>query len=359
MTPREFLAGVSSGNFENVYYFDGPEELKKSQALEALREAVLPLGLEALNETVLRDCSAGDIIDNAILLPVMCDRRLVIVRDWKPFTASDKKDDDKPDDTSAGDDKRKSKSPDREMLEWLRTAPDSCIIVFYFSNKAKKLLDKEPGRIHFDFLKGAELREECDALIAKHGKTLRRDAFEELALMSNNDLTRISTELDKLAAYTGKSRSITVEDVRAIATPSTEYSVFSILDHLLDNNIAEATRALNALLINSANNPGRIISLFISSMRTYLLLKLSSDDKASYDKTAKTLGISGGRLYYINKRISRISADDLRARYDACVQAEIEVKNGRARDDAQLNALMLQLLLQPQATKRNAHPSNR
>ena len=67
---NDFYKSVRAGRFQSVYLFTGPEELNKREALAALRKAVLPEGLEQLNDATLEGCGAPAIIDRAETFPV-------------------------------------------------------------------------------------------------------------------------------------------------------------------------------------------------------------------------------------------------------------------------------------------------
>ena len=82
---NDFFKSVKDGSFQSVYLFTGPEELTKAEALKALRNTLLPPGLEQLNDITLEGVSAQEIIDCCETLPVMCDRRIVVVRNWQPL----------------------------------------------------------------------------------------------------------------------------------------------------------------------------------------------------------------------------------------------------------------------------------
>ena len=115
MTWKEFYAQIKTGDLQSVYLFSGPEEYLKREALGALAKSLLPPGLEQLNETALEGASALEIIDAAETLPFMCERRMVVVRDWAPLLGG------------------KSRSEEDEaarMLEWLKNPPASCVLVF-------------------------------------------------------------------------------------------------------------------------------------------------------------------------------------------------------------------------------------
>ncbi len=92
MNWNDFFTKLSAGSVENAYLFTGPEDFVKREALEKLRAALLPPGLEALNENILEGTDAAHIVDAAETLPMMCDRRLVVVRDWGPLMGGKSRD---------------------------------------------------------------------------------------------------------------------------------------------------------------------------------------------------------------------------------------------------------------------------
>ena len=59
MTWKEFYAQLKENAPQGVYLFAGPEEYLKREALRALQSALLPAGLEQLNETVLEGATGG------------------------------------------------------------------------------------------------------------------------------------------------------------------------------------------------------------------------------------------------------------------------------------------------------------
>lgn len=346
---NEFYKAVKSGRYQSVYLFSGPEELTKREALAALRRALLPPGLEQLNEAVLENCSAQAIIDSAETLPVMCDRRIVVVRDWGPLTSG----------------KVKNEEDDvKRMLEWLKTAPESCIIVFYMTvelDGRKKLtgaLKKLEGYVEFTHLSGAVLLKWCNQQLKPMGKAIRSDALNELTLMAGQDLTRISGELKKLAAYIGDAPEIAPEDVRAIVAPNPDYMVFMILDHLLEGRLAEATRVLNAELQGRSNSVGLIV-MFAKQLRIDAHIKYAMETGGDMAGVLKNLGITPYRAKHITRQIQNISAASLEARYLSCVEANYAITSGRINERAALDDLMLKIALPDFATKTAQPSSNR
>ena len=81
MERRDFEQALAKGALPPVMLFEGEEEELKQAALSALRAALLPAGMEDLNETVFEAPETDQLIASAETLPFMADRRLIIVRD--------------------------------------------------------------------------------------------------------------------------------------------------------------------------------------------------------------------------------------------------------------------------------------
>ena len=143
MNHKDFLQSVKNATVRGVYLFEGVEEHMKDDALAALRKAILPEGLEELNEAVMDNPATDALIAAAETLPFLADQRLIIVRDHAGITGR-----------GEGDDR---------LAEYLQHVPDSAIIVFFIRGKAdarKKLYNaiKKAGQIvTFARLEDAEL----------------------------------------------------------------------------------------------------------------------------------------------------------------------------------------------------------
>lgn len=346
---NDFYKSVKDGDYQSVYFFTGPEELNKKEALAKLRQSLLPAGLEQLNDVTLEGCGVQEIIDSAETLPVMCERRVVVVRDWPPLIS--------------GKSKNEEENTTR-MLEWLKDVPDSCVLVFYMSvepdsrKKLPKYLKGLPGYVEFEYLSGALLMKWCNQQLKPLGKTISSDAMNELSLMAGQDLSRLSGELKKLASYIGEASEIRPQDVRAIVAPSPEYSVFMILDHLLEGRAAEATEVVNSVL-QTEPSVIRLISLMTNQLRIDAHVKYALETNANLQETLTALNINAYRAKHIRRQVERIPADALRQRYQWCTEADYDIKSGRVRDRAALNALMLKLAMPQKATNSLNRTSNR
>lgn len=341
MNWNEFYQEINAGRFSPVYLFTGPEEYVKREALDALRSKLLPPGLETLNDTTLEGVTARQITDAAETMPMMCERRVVTVRDWAPLLSA------------------KSKNEEDEvrwMETWLDNPPDSCALVFYMRQepdsrkKMCALLKKKAQTVTFDFLNDAELSKWCGRYLKPYGKRLSGKALNTLTYMAGRELTRLAGELDKLSAYVGDARSeIAEDDVRAIVSASLEYNVFELLNRLLSGDVKAGQQTVNSLL-QGGQTPIGILSMMTRQVRQLVHMKCALDAGDTAAQVQERLKMHPYAARQTAKQCARLSANWLIGLYDGCVETDYAVKSGRLRDREALDAMVLRIGL---ATDRN------
>ncbi len=268
------MAMEQSEGRANVYLFSGAEEWLKREALDKLRAKWLVPGLEALNETVLEGATAQQIIDAAETVPVMAERRLVVVRDWAPLMPG----------TSRNED-----AEVKRMLAWLDSPPETAVTVFYcrgalellkqIADKrrksrggavkltAREQLTEKMQSVVFSPLEGKALASWIAKRLKPSGKSLAPDARELLAFLTGNDLTRMDGEhCQAHRLCRGSHRNRRGADVREIVPPSLEYSIFQLLNKLLDKDLRGAEE-MRATLFLSGMNATRMLGTLTSLLR--------------------------------------------------------------------------------------------
>ena len=216
MDRKEFLQALSQNRVPSVLLFEGDEEYLKQSALSALREAVLPEGMADMNETVLEAPETDQLIAAAETLPFLADRRLVIVRDHPALTGR-----------AEGDDR---------LVSYLASVPSSTVLLFYCSKKPdgrKKLygtVKKLGGVVVFSQLRDRELTLFVTSAFKDLGKECDERTADFLIFTCGSDTSRLLTEIAKIASHAGENVTIHPDEVRQLATPSTECTVFQMVD---------------------------------------------------------------------------------------------------------------------------------
>ena len=338
MNWNEFHKAVKAGDIAPVYLFTGPEAYVKREALEGLRAALLPPGLEALNDATLEGVTAQQITDAAETMPMMCQRRIVTVRDWAPLMSG------------------KSKNEEAEvawMEKWLQNPSPQCVLVFYMREEAdsrKKLtgiLKKQAVTVEFTALTDPELQKWCQKRAKAEGKRISPQAVSTLTFMAGRELTRLEGEMAKLCAYVGEEgQDITPEHVEAIVSPSLEYNVFGLMDQLLAGDMFKAQQTVNSLLQGGQNAMG-LLAMLNRQLRQLTHMKCALESGGNAQTVQSQLKLHPYAAKQTARQCARLSAGWLTRLYDQGVETDFAVKSGRLRDQDALNRMLFSIGLTP------------
>ena len=328
-----FFDELKAGTVHNVYLFHGPEAYIRASALSALEKKILMPGLESMNRTVMSAPTAQAVIENCETLPMMSDYRLIIVRDCALLGAG----------------KAKDESQESQLLcDYLARVPETTCLVFDAEgaiDKRKKLtkaLLATPGAVSFDALDDVQLAKWINQTLRPFGKKMDRACCEQLAFTSGRDLTMLSGELSKLAAYAGEREVITREDIEQIATHTAECTIFSMVDALSAGKTREAFELL-AVLLHAGEQRIGILAMITRHYRQMMHLSAMALERLPQAQIAKAIGVPPFALSRLQKQIGRRSYESLRKSVDLCVQTDYDIKRGALREDAALDRLMLLL----------------
>lgn len=334
VTWTQYFDQIKGGDIAPVYLFTGPEAFVKEQALARLREALLPAGLEAMNETTFEGYApAQSIIEAAETLPFLSERRLVVVRDWPALMPG----------------KMRNEAQDADALvAWLPRAPQSCCLVFYLRDafdarkKAGAALSKAGRAVAFEHLPDDKLASWLQARARQSGGSIDPAAAARLCFLAGRDLTRLAGEIDKLAAYAGPGGMVTAAMVDALVTPSLESTVFQMIDCLMDRRLPRAIELTGAVLSSGETCIG-ILAMLTRQMRLLTHMKLLKLDGLPLPAIERQLSLNHYAATRMERQAARLSAERLEEAYRACVDADFAIKQGKARDEDALNALLFTL----------------
>ena len=328
MDRKEFLQQVSAGTVGGAYLFEGPEENLKAEALAALRQAILPAGLEELNEAVM-DAPGPDAIRAACeTLPFMADKRLVIVRDQPGLTGR--------------------QEADEALVSYLPQVPESCVLVFLCVGKAdgrKKIptaLKKLGHVITFAPMEGDEVCAWVVQAFRELGKGCSREAASHLVFTSGKDTALLLAEVGKIAAYAGDRDAITPADVDAVATRSLECTVFNMVDAVVAGQEGTAFGYLRDMLLSGEDRLG-ILAMLLRQFRLMQHVKIIQYEKVAAPTLRQRLGMPSFAADRLIRQAGSYPGGAIKQAVDICLQTEYKVKAGLMNQEGSLEAAMLQI----------------
>lgn len=374
MTGEEFGRLLKGRALSGLYLFFGPEEYAKQRALSALREALLPVGLEALNESILENPTAAQIYESALAVPFMCDQRLVVAKDpafllkakdAKPGeNASEQQsseDPAQPSQESAPDPAEAQSAQSAEsgnealkiMRQLLNDSLPSCVIVLYIradaiedSALSKKTLfrniDEKSRTVSFGQLTSSQLQKLLESESKKRGCELSREAFEELTDYAGLLVEPLLLELDKLCSYRG-SGLITPEDVHAALTPNTESGIFKLIDAFITGKTSLGYLILERML--EANEPVVVISyMVIRQLRLMAHIKSLTVNGLSVAQIKRVLEFRfDSQVTRLQQQCTRLDFEKLVRTYRSVVRLQADARSGKLSELNALHEILLRL----------------
>lgn len=328
MDYKEFFAQVKAGGLRGAYLFEGTEEYVKASALAAVEKALLPPGMEQLNEAVLDNPAADALIAAAETLPFLADKRLVVARELSAFTGR-----------GEGDDR---------LGEYLARIPESCVLILYVQGKAdarKKLyqaVKKHGTVVSFQPMDEAELNRWLVRTAKGMGKGLSLGDAAYLAFLVGSDAATLKTELEKLAALTGERAEITRADMDAICSRTMECTVFEMVDAVVAGQEGRAFGLLRDMLTGGSDRIG-ILAMLLRQYRLMQHVKIMQYEKKTPQQIKQNLGIAPFAAERCIRQAAAYTGGEVKQAVELCLDTEYRIKSGQLNQEGALEAAMLEI----------------
>ena len=252
MASQSYIASTKllrDGPLAACYYFHGPVDLLKDEALAGLLERSLEPAMRDLNydQRSATQLVADDIEALLNTMPMLADRRMVVIRDVEAWG-------------------RKAKAK-AAMIRYLdNPSPDTVLVLIQGSgeDKVDAELEARSTTIAFEPLRREHATRWFERRAADRGVTLEPEAAAHLITTLGDDLGLLASELDKLAglAATAPVTLAQVESLigvrhgesaddwcRAVLAGQTTRAI-AILPHVLDQPGISGVRLLMTLGTN-------------------------------------------------------------------------------------------------------------
>ena len=341
MKADEFFHSMKTGNILSCYLFEGEEEYLKESALQQLRQKVLLPPFGDMNETVLNDPDAETLITVSETLPMMADKRLVVIRDSSLLSASRE---------GAKTGKKKDTDGDSVSAYIAKLPPTTCLVFFTRgkANGVRKLykeINKLGGLVSFEQLSNDGLVKWIARELKAQGKQIAQHTAEQLIFTAGRDLGTLKNELGKAAAHAGERDVVEREDIAAVVTPTVEYKVFDLADNVAEGNAPKAISLMNNL-IREGEQRFMLLALLQRQYRQLLFASILTHKGVQSAAIAQQLSIPPFVAKKMQGMTKRFSIKQLKDCYDYCVDMEFLVKSGQMAEEGALEQVVYYLLKQ-------------
>ena len=262
---------LAAGKPAPVYDLSSEQALLLERAVSAIRDAAVPPAVRGFNYDVIEPgrATAARILAAAQTLPMMAQRRMVLVRDIGSMQAAEL----------------------NKLLSYLESPNPSTVLVgvagkvdkriklFATAAKRKLLHELTPPRDLSGWIKS-----EASA----RRVVIAPQACARLADVVGKDLARVALALDQLALYAG-DRTIEVEDDDDLIADTRERSVFELTDAIGKGDVTAALAGVAALCEQRQSAIG-VVVMVARFMRQLALCQVAQARRLSKEQAAQLVG---------------------------------------------------------------------
>ena len=311
--PEQLIEQIERDRIDPVYFFSGDEAFLKDEAVRALVARVIEPGTEAFCLDVHHgdDSDAAAILTVASMMPMMTDRRVVIVRDFHRLPQKDRE----------------------AIADYAEGPAPSTVLVLETPrvNLKTKLYERLSGAavsVVFYPLFPERVPPWLQQHARQYGKRLTSEAAHQLQAIVGTDLRELASELEKLAVFVGGRDTIGAGDVENTLGPVRAGSVFDIAEAVGEKDLARALGAYQRAL-DAGDEPQAVVALFVRHLVILWKIRFLKRDRHSDDGIKKTLKLGWGFNRFYNRYAAQsrlLSGRDLQNGFEALYEADIALK---------------------------------
>ena len=330
MNPEQLIQQIERGRIDAVYLLTGDESYRKEEAVDALIARVVDPGTEAFCLDVLRgdESDASGILTAVSLVPMMAERRVVVVRDFHKLPQKDRE---------AVADYAERPAPSAVLVleaprvnlktrVYERLAASAVSAVFYplFPERVPSWLQQHAKR---------------------YGKRLTPEAAQQLQAIVGSDLGELAGEVEKLAVFVGGRDTIAAGDVESSLGPVRAGSVFDIAEAVGEKDLARALDTYQRA-IDGGDAPQAIVALFVRHLVILWKIRFLKRDRRTDDDIKKKLQLGWGFNRFYNRYSAQsrlLSGRDLLSGFEALYEADTSLKSSALPPELVMRRLLYTL----------------
>ncbi|MCI9414071.1 MAG: DNA polymerase III subunit delta [Clostridiales bacterium] len=324
ITESELKKHLKEGKLSSLYFLYGEESYLTAHYASLIAEKAA--GGSDFDEFNLQKFDGQDsdlrAIEEAVeALPLMADRKCVVVRDW---------------DAAAG-----GQAGQERLLALVADLPDTCTLIFWQDSvpaEVKKnakwkafaaAAEKQGVVAAFPRKSAADIVRLLVTGAGRRGCTLSQDNARLMVERSGDDLNLLLNELDKLCALAGEGE-ITRQHIETAGMRNLEASVFDLAKAILQGQYERAYGIIYRLM-DQREEPVSVLSVLSSAYADLYRAKVAAAGGVPAASLSADFQYRGRefRLRNAARDCARLSLPVLRDSLEVLAQADLKLKSSR------------------------------
>ncbi|RLB12456.1 MAG: DNA polymerase III subunit delta [Deltaproteobacteria bacterium] len=269
--PEHILSEVKRGKFSPFYLFYGENEFYKNYVIEEIRKRFIPDEARELDFQIFyADEMANDlspVIEFVSSFPFMSDKKVAVLRDIDKIRSSAL----------------------NTIIGYLNDPVEFACIIFtaqkpdFRVNFFKHIKDSKKA-IQFKQFNEFETISWIKRKAKEMGIEMKHEACAYLYYIVGNNLYELNSEIQKLFSCYGKDSILGLDEVKFVASPLKDYTIFDLIDTISSKRLADSLRILNTYLEREGKEKvlsilGMLIRQFTLIQKTKAILQMGGDIK--------------------------------------------------------------------------------
>jgi DNA polymerase-3 subunit delta len=291
----------------------------------------------------------GEVLDELRTLPFLTKKRVVALRNADKFISASGEEDEQEEQKAQEGQGAPASSTNREILERYFDAPcPTGILVMTVKSwpKSTRLAKKLPAvgsLIEVKSPKGEEIPGRLSAYAQDaHSKRFEIGAVGLLIELAGDSITRLYTEVDKLAAYAANEKSITTAHVESLIGRNRLFDAFEVIDSCLNRQPAVAIERLRRMFADDKSAEYTTVGAFAYHFRRLFVAKKMLDEGHSQYEVA------GKARIWNNKEaqfalLRRLSLKQIGDHIQLLAETDYAIKRGQAQPRIAIEQLVLRM----------------
>lgn len=308
-----------------VYIFSGEERFFIDEGVKIVKDKFLDPGLKDFNydSYSASEVDASKVVNSAETLPVMAEKRVIIVKDADEWGAKEKD----------------------IIVGYLKNPSISTCLILTAAKLDKRekffnAFDKSGVVILCQPLYKDGLKKWINQQIRKGAKSIDKDAVDMLIDASGNEMLSLNNDIDKLILYCNERKNITIKDVAAVSGSMRSFTVFEVVNAIIDRRLKDAVFSLHRA-IDDGEPPVRIFYFILREFRMMLKAKTLISTGKPAEEAAKSAGVPPFKVKEFSQKVNKISRDDLFRLFDKLIDIDSRLKGSSLKPAMILEELLL------------------
>lgn len=320
-----------------LYLLYGKETFLINETKQLLTEQVLKEEDAEFNLSVydLHETPIETALEDAETLPFLGEKKLLFLHNPQFLTAEKTKE--------------KVEHNLSRLEAYLREPAPYSVMVFIAPyeklderKKLTKELKKKAAVFEAKKLNETELKNWIRSRAEFNGVMIEPAAIDLMLALAGTNLFMLTSEVDKLALYTGRGLTIDAQTVEKLVSRSLEQNIFALVDKIVSRKIDEALRIYYDLL-KLNEEPLKILSVITGQFRLLYQVKELSRRGYGQQQIAGYLKVHPFRIKLAAGQAQKFSDTELTNIMKELAEADFKMKTGQMNKELLIELFLLNL----------------